>query len=204
MKYKCKIVSEQFGATAWNDFEIDDVLYSPRVVLREADALVALYDPAEELLAFKGPKAWFTMEPSWHHHFTRDPVGKMLITTLAEDEHLWFGNPNPRFRCPHPTFRKSLSVVHNERRNSKAVACVSNFGGRGWFLKKHIQLRNRFILSDLVELYGNPDAWARFMWFPQIWKMGPPRNFRGRSPGNGFHDSAHLDFLSGFTLHDEN
>jgi hypothetical protein len=42
---------------------IDDILYSPRVPLDKADALLALYDPSEELLVFDGPKLWFTIEP---------------------------------------------------------------------------------------------------------------------------------------------
>lgn len=42
MKKKCRIVSQQFGADSWEDFEIDGIEYSGRTPLSEADALVAL------------------------------------------------------------------------------------------------------------------------------------------------------------------
>jgi hypothetical protein len=199
MKINCRVVSHQFQAETWDDFEMDGICYSGRTPLAAANALVALYDPTEELLTFRGPKVWFTMEPSWHHHFTRDSVGRRLIASLRPDEHLWFGNPDLSFRVPHPTFRKNLAPVRSDAQAS-AVACVSNFGGRCWFLKSHIQLRNRFILSDRVELYGNPNAWKNFRWFPQLWRKEPPNNFKGSAPGKNIHDLEFRKFLSAFKV----
>ena len=63
-EYRCRVVSKQFDADSWDDFRIGAILYSPRVLLEEADALLVLYDPSDELLRFTGPKVWFTMEPS--------------------------------------------------------------------------------------------------------------------------------------------
>jgi hypothetical protein len=89
LNYKCRIVSQQFQASEWGDFTIDNVFYSPRLPLQDADALVVLYDPSEELLNFKGPKLWFTIEPSWHYHFRSHPVGRKLMRVLDNAEHIF-------------------------------------------------------------------------------------------------------------------
>src|SRR5690348_10688271 len=110
MTFKCRIVSEQFRASEWSDFDIDGILYSPRLPLENADALIVLYDPSEELLKFKGPKLWFTIEPSWHHHFHRHPVGKKLVRVLGNSEHIFYGNNDPAYRVLHPTYRSQLTT----------------------------------------------------------------------------------------------
>lgn len=201
MKNKFRIVSQQYRTSEWNDFQIDDVLYSPRVNLKEADGLVALYDPTEELLEFSGPKVWFTIEPKWHHHFHSHPIGKKLMRKLDESEHVFYGNPNPAYRVPHPTFRGPMTFPRQPVVREAAVACVSNYGGRLWFLKKHIWSRNRMILDPLVELYGNLDSWKRFRDFPRVWRRGLPLNHQGRSsPGNGYYSDEYLLFLSEFKV----
>jgi Glycosyltransferase family 10 (fucosyltransferase) C-term len=201
MKFKCRIVSQQFHAVGWDDFTIDDVFYSPRLALKEADALIVLYDPSEELLEFKGPKLWFTIEPSWHHHFHRHPVGKRLMKVLDSSVHIFYGNPDPKYRVPHPTYRNLLTMPRVSPTKPAAVACVSNFGGRAWFLKRHIRLRNRMILCPLVQLFGKPELWARFRHFPQLWIQHPPLNFQGRtSPGKDERDEEHIRFLSGYKV----
>jgi hypothetical protein len=58
-EYRCRVVSQQFEADSWGDFRLGGILYSARAPLAEADALLVLYDPSEELLRFKGPKLWF-------------------------------------------------------------------------------------------------------------------------------------------------
>ncbi len=177
------------------------MLYSPRVNLKEADGLVALYDPTEELLEFSGPKVWFTIEPKWHHHFHSHPIGKKLMRKLDESEHVFYGNPNPAYRVPHPTFRGPMTFPRQPVVREAAVACVSNYGGRLWFLKKHIWSRNRMILDPLVELYGNLDSWKRFRDFPRVWRRGLPLNHQGRSsPGNGYYSDEYLLFLSEFKV----
>lgn len=169
--------------------------------LERADALLALYDPSEELLAFDGPKLWFTIEPSWHHHFHSHPVGRRLMRELEISERAFYGHPLVSNRVPHPTFRVELTTPRVPASNRAAIACVSNFGGRGWFLKRRFSLRNRFILSPLVELYGNPLSWKRFRHFPAIWRSGPPANYRGRpSVGEEFFDESYIEFLSAFKV----
>src|SRR6266404_9519418 len=109
MMFKCRIVSQQFKADTWDDFLLDDILYSPRVPLETADALLALYDPTEELLAFNGPKLWFTIEPSWHPHFHSHAVGKRLVRELDVSERAFYAHPDASYRVPHPTYSGSLS-----------------------------------------------------------------------------------------------
>lgn len=201
MKYKCRIVSEQFRALEWNDFTIDDIFYSPRLPLAEADGLIALYDPSEELLQFKGPKLWFTIEPSWHHHFHGHPVGRKLMRKLDNSEHIFYGNPDPKYRIPHPTYRGPLTMPRVPTAKPAAVACVTNFGGQAWFLKRHIRLRNQMILCPLVELFGKPESWAKFRHFPRLWIQRPPANFQGRtSPGKDDKDEEHTRFLSAYKV----
>jgi hypothetical protein len=201
MKFQCRVVSRQFGASEWSDFEIEDVLYSPRIPLEKADSLMALYDPSEELLHFKKPRLWYTFEPSWHRHFRRDPVGRQLLRVLDHSEHIFYGNPDPRYKIPHPTYRGRLSTPRVASSRTAAVACVNNFGAKSWFLKSHIRMRNRMILSPLVELFGKPDAWATFRHFPRFWIQGPPSNFQGRlSPGKGYFDEDFIHFLSNYKV----
>src|SRR5437762_10412409 len=87
-KYRCRVVSQQFKADSWNDFRLGAILYSPRVPLQEADALLVLYDPSDELLRFTGPKLWFTIEPSWHHHFHSHPRSEEHTSELQSPMYL--------------------------------------------------------------------------------------------------------------------
>jgi hypothetical protein len=199
--FRCRIVSKQYRAHEWGDFTIDNVFYSPQLPLEKADGLIALYDPSEELLQFKGARLWFTIEPSWHQHFHRHPVGRKLMQVLDNSEHAFYGNPDPKYRIPHPTFRGPLTMPRDTACKPAAVASVTNFGGRTWFLKRHIWLRNRMILCPLVELFGRPESWAKFRHFPRLWVQRPPSNFQGRSAlGKDHMDEEHIRFLSGYKV----
>ncbi|HYT20240.1 MAG TPA: hypothetical protein VEW05_08425, partial [Candidatus Polarisedimenticolia bacterium] len=166
-------MSQQFGVDSWDDFRVGDILYSPRVPLAKADALLVLYDPSDELLTFSGPKLWFTIEPSWHHHFHSHPVGKRLVRELDASERAFYGHPDATYRVPHPTHSGTLSRPRAPSVRRAAVATVNNFGGRLWFLKSHFRTRNRMILDRRVELFGKPDAWANFRHFPKLWIQKP-------------------------------
>jgi len=199
MKY-CRIVSESFKSKIWEDFEIDGILYSGRLPLDKADVLLALYDPTDELLIFRGPKLWYTLEPSWHYHFTGHPVGKKLVQVLRPDERAFYNNKNIEFRVPHPTYCKTLECDRRQEIQNKAVACVTNYGGRLWFLKKHIWLRNWMVLRSEVDLFGNPEKWRNFRAFPHIWLKGPPPNFLGKPPGKHQYDTEYINFLSNYKV----
>src|SRR6266545_2809427 len=132
-EYRCRVVSQQFKADSWDDFRLGAILYSPRVPLEEANALLVLYDPSDELLRFTGPKLWFTIEPSWHSHFHSHPVGKRLVQELDATERAFYGHPDARYRVPHPTYRGTLSRPRVASVSRAIVATVNNFGGRLWF-----------------------------------------------------------------------
>ncbi len=201
-EYSCRIVSQQFGVDSWDDFRVGDILYSPRVPLAKADALLVLYDPSDELLRFSGPKLWFTIEPSWHHHFHSHPVGKRLVRELDASERAFYGHPDATYRVPHPTHSGTLSRPRAPSVRRAAVATVNNFGGRLWFLKSHFRTRNRMILDRRVELFGKPDAWANFRHFPKLWIQKPPDNYAGKaSPGAEIDgDDKKIRFLSGYKV----
>ena len=160
-----------------------------------------LYDPSDELLRFDGPKLWFTIEPSWHPHFHSHPIGRRIVRELEISERAFYSHPLVSNRVPHPTFRGELTTPRVPPLTASPWSCVSNFGGRGWFLKRRFSLRNRFILSPLVELYGSPLSWKRFRHFPSVWRSGPPANYRGSlSVGKEFFDEPYIEFLSAFKV----
>jgi hypothetical protein len=197
-EYRCRVVSQQFKADSWNDFRLGSIVYSPRVPLEEADALLVLYDPSDELLRFTGPKLWFTIEPSWHSHFHSHPVGKRLVQELDATERAFYGHPDARYRVPHPTYSGSLSRPRVASVRRAVVAIVSNFGGRLWFLKPHFRTRNRMILDGRVELFGDPQRWAQFRHFPKLWVRRPPDNYMGQT-SFGFDDEQ-IRFLSAYKV----
>jgi hypothetical protein len=198
-QYRCRIVAQQFKGDSWNDFRIGAILYSPRVPLEEADALLVLQDPSDELLKFSGPKLWFTIEPSWHSHFHSHPVGKRLVQELDATERAFYGHPDVRYRVPHSTYTGSLSRPRAASVRRAAVAAVNNFGGRLWFLKSYFRTRNRMILDRRVELFGLPEAWAQFRHFPKLWIRRPPDNYTGRTTP-GFDNDENLRFLSAYKV----
>ena len=168
------------------------------MALEEADALLVLYDPSDELLRFTGPKLWFTSEPSWHSHFHSHPVGKRLVRELEVSERAFYGHPDARYRVPHPTYSGGLSRPRVASVRRAVVAIVSNFGGRLWFLKSHFRTRNRMILHRSVELFGKPDAWANFRHFPKLWTRRPPDNYMGQPPAGA--DDEGIRFLSAYKV----
>jgi hypothetical protein len=194
-------VSQQFKADSWDDFQLDGILYSPRVPLAKADALLVLYDPTDELLRFDGPKLWFTIEPSWHPHFHSHPVGKRLVRKLHASERAFYANPDATYRVLHPTYSGSLSRPRVPSVRHAGVATVNNFGGRLWFLKSHFRTRNRMILDRRVELFGQIDAWTSFRHFPKIWIQRPPDNYAGKaSPSIEVYSEDNIRFLSGYKV----
>lgn len=199
-QFKVRVVPSSWWPRGRSFFH-DEILYSDAVVLQEADALLALYDPTEELLRFQGPKLWYTYEPSWHTHYRRHPVGRRLVKALSPSERLYFANPDPFYRVPNITFSDELSKPRlNRPRRTAAVATVNYFGGRFWFLKPHIWLRNRMILEPGVELFGRRSQWESFRHFPMIWRRGCPANYRGETQFTHLEEGF-CEFLSRYKVY---
>ena len=197
--YRIRVVPSSWWPKG-RSLEHDGLFYSCSVDFEEADGLLALYDPTEELLRFKGPKLWYTYEPSWHAHYHQHPVGKRLVKTLRPSEWAYFANRDPAYRVPHITFGIDLTkTTRCENPRNAAVAAVNNCGGQFWFLKPHIWQRNWLILEPRVELFGSRSWWKTFRHFPAVWRRGAPRNYRGESNLTHMQD-AFREFLSQYKV----
>jgi hypothetical protein len=163
-------------------FERNGVFYSTQIPLSDANGLLCLYSPVEEILDFHGPKLWVTIEPSWHSFWNKG-IGKKVTKFLKSDEIAYYGHPNPDYRIPHLTSYSKINPFEKLRvtdsPTEKAVAVVSNYGGRIHFLKRHIQIRNKLILCPSVDLYGRRESWNQYRHFPLLWKVSPPSNYCG-------------------------
>ncbi|MDB6118657.1 MAG: hypothetical protein JWO08_2438 [Verrucomicrobiaceae bacterium] len=173
------------------------VAFSTSISLDQADGLLSFYGASPELLQFKGPKAWYTDEPLSLSHF-RTGLARTLLLSLDQSEWLHHTNINPFYRVPSPTHGGELTITRPATRSTKAVAVVTNFGGRAWWLFKGPRLRNRFILHPDVDLYGDPKGWSRFRRWPWS-KAGVPANYKGPTDCQLWEDSQ-VAFLSGYKV----
>lgn len=178
---------------------VDGVLFSSEVPLEQADGVLCLKDPSEEFLHFNGPRLWYHSEPSWHAHYHRNPAGKRIMRTLPISDRAWYAHPDLHQRIPHLTTGSDFSKIRAEQVDPCAVACVSNYGGRFWFLKRHAWQRNRIILQPLVKLYGSKSGWEQFRHFPALWRRELPSNFCGQAAGS-HADSNFILFLSHYKV----
>lgn len=175
--------------------ETECAIFDLRLPLAQADGVINYYSPDAALLDVQNkPRAWFHIEPAWHSMY-RGQAGRRLLKQLRFDERFWFGNPDPRYRVPHPTHYTKPRMQSDGARQGVA-ALVSNFGGRLWFFNSDFRLRNRFITCSLVELYGAHDSWAR--WRTWYGKRGVPSNYRGKVAGTGWSFQENINFLSRF------
>jgi hypothetical protein len=165
--------------------------------LSKADGLLAFYGASVELLHFKGPKAWYSEEPLTLSH-ARTSLARRLRRSLGESEWLHHTNPDSRYRICSPTHCGDLTKVRQDIRQPKAVALVTNFGGRYWWLFRGPRMRNRFILEHDVDLYGSPESWKHFRHWP--WSQASiPANFKGPVAAQWWADSQ-IDFLSHYKV----
>lgn len=165
--------------------------------LDQADGLLAFYGASSELLNFQGPKAWYSEEPLSLSH-ARTPLARKLRRELSKSEWLHHTNPNREYAVPSPTHCGELTMVRPESRQNSAVAVVSNFGGRLWWLFRGPRLRNRFILHKDVNLYGDQNSWRRFQRWPWS-KPVCPGNFKG-SVNASLWDESQVRFLSRYKV----
>jgi hypothetical protein len=120
------------------------------------------------------------------------------LRKLGEHEFLHHSNPNAKFRIPCVTHYGSISLATHHRSKQGIVAIVSNFGGRLRYFKPEARLRNRFILDEEVELYGNLGSWRCFRARPWS-KMSVPRNYGGAWPSNWYYQ-AHVERLAKYKI----
>lgn len=164
-------------------------LFSASIELHKADALLAWWEPVEELYTFNGPKLFYCAEPFEVPSVWREPKWLAAQEKLTSHEIIRPGHPDPGRRIMHDTHHVRLSMDRNVNRLERAVAIVSN-NGRHWPGSwKQMDLRNSLITHSLVDLFGSTSSWAgfrrRFLFF-----SCPPCNYRGELPGTWSDDSV--------------
>lgn len=179
--------------------EESSVVFSTSTEISRADGILAWQSPHPSLLDYKGPKGWYFIESRKHSRFRKRGLWRTSYRILNETEKFYYDHPNERYRVPHYTTAKDkfelFYQLHQKR--SGIVAVVSNFGGRFWAFKRDIALRNRFICSRQVKLFG-PAGWNDFSWKGFGWRNGPPANYCGEPPVRWHSTIAHYEWLSNF------
>ena len=192
------LVVKLFSPWHENDLTYDGVIFSPGVDLGTADGVLAEYELREEIFSRSKPRAWYSWEPLCHSQY-RAPMAKHVRREFGESEWLYFSNPNPAYRVPPITNCGGWIPIDNADRMRKVVSVVSNHGGRFWFLKRGVRLRNRFIMNSSVDLFGKESCWTNFSPNGPLGKRRTPANYRGEVIGN-WMDHDHLRFMSGYKV----
>src|SRR5262249_7138719 len=125
-------------------------------------------------------------------HFDR------ALRKLKDYEFLHHSNPNTKFRIPCVTHYGPITLAGSHLSKRGIVAVFNNFGGRLWYFKAGARLRNRFILHEAVELYGNLASWRRFRSRP--WSRPcVPKNHVEEWLANWYHQ-AHVEGLAKYKI----
>ena len=165
------------------DLVYPPVVFSRSVPLEEADALLCVFEPVEELKTFAGPKAFYRCEPYTSDQFFRTDLWKSFARVLPPEVFLNHWNPNPEYRVPHYTHVGKVEGRRDSPRLDKACAVVSNMGGSPWRRTRDQKIRTAFATNPRVDLYGRRTSWAAFR--PTIWKKAAiPSNWKGEIKGD--------------------
>ena len=162
--------------------ETDTALFSACISTEEADALLCMWSPAEELFSFPRRKAWYCCEPECQFNAIEKGKWPEFRDRLRENEFLFHGHRNPFYRVPHMTHYDDLNIDRTEMRKQKAIAVVSNCGGSPLSVHPDIRFRNAMITDRRVDLYGR-SSWLRYRrhWFS--WPAAPA-NYCGEIDGD--------------------
>ncbi len=175
---KPKYVVKLYSPWHTRDLCFGNVCFSPVVELEKADAALWEYWPDKGILHYHRPKAWYSWEPRWHSQY-RSKLVRTIKASLKESEWLHYCHPLPEYRVPHIT-NCGLTVLDDQTdRIQEAVAIVSNSGGRIWFLRPGLRLRNRFVTHPSVRLYGKLSSWSIFRKWGPLSRPSLPDNYRG-------------------------
>jgi hypothetical protein len=195
----------------WSDPRIE---FDPSFSARDSDGLLVWGAMQPEFLTYKGPRAWFIDEPRTQGMFGSS-LYKQALRDIRPHEFLHHSNRDPRYRLPCATHYGELTIANPAERKDAAIAVVSNFGGRVWWIRDHVvslatnfgpgirlrrgvRLRNKFILHPMVDLFGDPKAWALFRRWP--WSSpGPPPNYRGPN-GSWWLFGDHIEALARYRV----
>jgi hypothetical protein len=172
------------------EFFNGDHLFSARIPLKEADALLAWWEPVDELYSFDGPKLFYCAEPYEVPSVWREPKWQTAEQRLQQDEIVRPGHPNPARRIMHDTHFVRLEMTRRINRENRAVAIVSN-NGQNWpgGVWEQMELRNSLVTHPLVDLFGGKKAWIGFR-RRFLLPATSPRNYRGELLGTWSDDSV--------------
>jgi hypothetical protein len=182
----------------WRKFaETSTAVFSADTPADKADALLCEWAPSDELFTFPRRKAWYCCEPACQFDAIDGGRWPALRTRLAPGEFLYHGHPDARFRVPHITHFEPLTMNDRRNRQHRAVAIVSNHGGRPWRRHPQIAYRNRLITLPDVDLFGR-SGWKHYQ--ARWWnRPRPPANYCGELPGD-WPAGAKRDLVAGYKV----
>jgi hypothetical protein len=180
------------------EFETGKFIFSGRVTLEEADAMLVSWQPVDDMYKFHGPKAFFCPEPFDVPSVWQQPEWQKAIRLLDKDDIVRPGHSNPLRRVVHDTHHVELNMRTGSDRLRQGVAVVSNNGSQWNAYWDEIKLRNALITNRQVDLFGDHTAWSRYR---RNWLMRKttPRNYRGEIRGNWTNDDL-LDILEKYRV----
>jgi hypothetical protein len=167
------------------DWTHPEVEFDPTISINLCDGMLAWGSPSPEFVHFRGIRLWYSDE-ALTHSMWRTPLFKAARRSVANHEFLHHSNPDSIYRFPCVTHYGRVDEIAAARQKTRGIiAVVSNFGGRIWWFREGVRLRNSFILNPAVDLLGNGDSWRRFRRWPWS-RPGPPPNYRGPLEGNWY------------------
>ncbi|MFZ9090974.1 MAG: hypothetical protein ACO3FE_12890 [Planctomycetaceae bacterium] len=169
--------------TRWSSrIETTHAVFDREIAAEQADALLCLWGPSEELFTFPRRRAWYCCEPACQFRAQENGTWLRLKDRLRPEEFLWHGHLDVRFRVPHETHYEPLQMNCRSDRKDKAIAVVSNYGGNPLKAHPDTRFRNHLITSPLVDLFGRA-SWRRYRPHWYSWPGTPP-NYQGEIPGD--------------------
>lgn len=174
----------------WSDTRIE---FDHMISERQSDGVLCWGAITEEFFAYRGPRVWYFAEPR-SFSASRSRLFRIALRKLKACEWLHHSNPNPNFRVPCVTHYSPLTIAASKEKNGAAVAVVSNYGGRLWWLRQGARRRNAFILHKGVDLFGNSESWQRFRRWPWSFPR-TPSNYCGPWSSN-WYLKHHVDMMA--------
>jgi hypothetical protein len=181
-------------------FVYSDVRFDTGIPIEHADGVLWEHSIDERILEYKGIKGWYATEPSWHSMY-RQGLYRRAKKVLKAHEFFHFAHTDLRYRVPHITHYNHIdNFLESGGRRHECVAIVSNAGGRFWFCRPGLRLRNTFITNERVQLFGRRAGWESFYGFGLTWRSGFPKSYKGELGWIKWGSEEQIEFLSGFKV----
>ncbi len=157
------------------EYKVDRYIFSKKINISDADALLCEWAPHDEILEFPGAKVWYNSEAVARNMFN-DEKWTEIKSNRKIQTFIYHAHPNPYYRVPMIGYVEPAKNYNKHKRINSCVAVTSN-PGVDW-RSKDILLRNKFVTHNLVELYGREQKWKAYM--EQNFSInGCPKNYKG-------------------------